>query len=672
MISPSQIHTIAAGARAGLGRYGVTFRALLLGTVLAPTLCAWTLYTEIVAQSTELAVMSLSVGVVFAMLVVLGVNTGLRRWLPRWALSQPELLFVYIMQTTSIAISGVGMMQFLNVGLANIFWYAGANSNWRASYQPLLRRWAFPDPVQLRGYYLGQSTFFTRAHMLAWLQPICVWTAFIVVLLFVMLCINSLLRRRWVDQERLTFPIAAIPLEMIRESAQNSLLKNRVFWFGFLLAFGLEALAGFAYLYPSLPFLPIKPSDPRLNLNSIPALQGLFNTPPWNAVGDISIGFYPMVIGLTYLLPLDVAFSCWFFFALRKLEDVGATAMGFRDPGASLALARIPYIGEQAGGAFLGLALFGLWSMRHYLKEVVGIALRPGNGEADRDEPMPYRWALLGTLGGFCVLVVFAMLLGMAARFAVALFALWFLVVIAYTRIRAEAGLPWAFGPDMTPHQMIAAAQGTQTMPMESMVALTQFQWLDLDYRCTIMPHQIEAMKIATETRMNQRHLVGAILIATVAATIGSWIGVLAIYYKFGAATAHVDEWRTSMGSSPWYLLDGWVNSPQKPDWTRLAGVLAGFVIVGLLMVARTRILWWPFHPVGYVLAGTFTMPWLWCPTLLGWLIKASILRYGGLRTYRVLLPFFIGLILGDYISGSLWAVLGCATGIQTYKVMPI
>jgi hypothetical protein len=302
----------------------------------------------------------------------------------------------------------------------------------------------------------------------------------------------------------------------------------------------------------------------------------------------------------------------------------------------------------------------------------VGIALRPGNGEADRDEPMPYRWALLGTLGGFCVLVVFAMLLGMAARFAVALFALWFLVVIAYTRIRAEAGLPWAFGPDMTPHQMIAAAQGTQTMPMESMVALTQFQWLDLDYRCTIMPHQIEAMKIATETRMNQRHLVGAILIATVAATIGSWIGVLAIYYKFGAATAHVDEWRTSMGSSPWYLLDGWVNSPQKPDWTRLAGVLAGFVIVGLLMVARTRILWWPFHPVGYVLAGTFTMPWLWCPTLLGWLIKASILRYGGLRTYRVLLPFFIGLILGDYISGSLWAVLGCATGIQTYKVMPI
>ncbi|HLY66986.1 MAG TPA: DUF6785 family protein, partial [Chloroflexota bacterium] len=504
-----------------------------------------------------------------------------------------ELLFVYIMQTTSIAISGVGMMQFLNVGLANIFWYASANNNWRDRYQPLLRRWAFPDPAQLRGYYLGQSTFFTRAHILAWIQPICVWTAFIVVLLFVMLCLNTLLRRRWVEQERLTFPIAAIPLEMIRENAENHLLKNRLFWSGFLIAFGLETAAGVAYLYPSLPFLPIKASDPRLNLTALPALQGLFNGPPWNAVGDLTFSFYPMVIGLTYLLPLGVAFSCWFFFLLRKLEDVGATALGFRDPGASLALARIPYIGEQAGGAFLGLALLGLWSMRHYLKEVVSIALRPGNGDADekpdRNEPMPYRWALLGTIGGFCSLVVFAMLLGMAARFAVALFALWFLIVIAYTRIRAEAGLPWAFGPDMTPHQMITAAAGTQNMPMDSMVSLTQFQWLDLDYRCTIMPHQLEAMKIATETRMNQRRLLGAILLATLVATIGSWIAVLAIYYKFGAATAHVDEWRTSMGSSPWNLLDGWVNSPQKPDWTRLQGVLLGFVVVGLLMVARTR-----------------------------------------------------------------------------------
>ena len=29
-----------------------------------------------------------------------------------------------------------------------------------------------------------------------------------------------------------------------------------------------------------------------------------------------------MAIGLSYLLPLEVSFSCWFFFFLRKLEYV--------------------------------------------------------------------------------------------------------------------------------------------------------------------------------------------------------------------------------------------------------------------------------------------------------------------------------------------------------------
>ena len=126
------------------------------------------------------------------------------------------------------------------------------------------------------------------------------------------------------------------------------------------------------------------------------------------------------------------------------------------------------------------------------------------------------------------------------------------------------------------------------------------------------------------------------------------------------------------MGNSPWDLLDGWVNSPNKLDWPRLEGVGAGMLITGLLMLGRARLNWWPFHPVGYVLAGTFTMPWLWCPTLIGWLAKVCIIRYGGMKTHRRVLPFFIGLILGDYVAGGLWAIVGCAAGIQTYKVMPI
>src|SRR5262249_29949475 len=148
-------------------------------------------------------------------------------------------------------------------------------------------------------------------------------------------------------------------------------------WAGFLLAMLLENLAGVAYLIPSIPFVPIKPFDSRLNLSY------LFTTPPWNAVGEVQLSFYPVVIGLVYLLPLDVAFSCWFFFLVRKLEDVLMAALGFRDPGVSQALSRMPYYGEQAGGAFIGFALFSLWGMRSYLKEVFRAALHPKRGTRD-------------------------------------------------------------------------------------------------------------------------------------------------------------------------------------------------------------------------------------------------------------------------------------------------
>jgi hypothetical protein len=65
-------------------------------------------------------------------------------------------------------------------------------------------------------------------------------------------------------------------------------------------------------------------------------------------------------------------------------------------------------------------------------------------------------------------------------------------------------------------------------------------------------------------------------------------------------------------------------------------------------------------------------MGWLWCPTLVGWLIKMLILRYGGIRAFRNGIPFFIGLILGDYVISCLWTLLGLYLQIPTYRCFPI
>ncbi len=649
--------------------HGITPRALLIGILLVPILCAWNIYCDVVAQATEMAVLSLSIGVVFTLLVLLLLNAVLKALNPRWALTPTELLFIYVMQAVSIGISGVGMTQFLCMQLAAVFHVSPSDPRWAQYYQPLLRKWAFPDPKVVPDFYNGHSTFWTAAHLRGWLSPVLVWSGFLLMLLMVMLCLNVLLRRRWVEHERLTFPLVVVPLTLTNNESRRALLRNKIFWIGFGVAFLLENLAAFGYLYPSIPFLPLKPSDPRLNLSS------LFSQlpSPWNAIGELDLGFYPLVIGLAYLLPLDVSFSCWFFFLLHKMEDVLATAWGLRASGVDQALARFPYPGEQGLGAFLGLALFSVWTARGYFRQMFRtVWSRADTGDEDTQEPMPYRWAMIGLAAGSLLLVAFAIALGTPPLIAIALVVLYLLVVIAYTRIRAEAGLPWAFGPDMTPHQEIIAAVGTTPGALRGFVGLTQFQWLDLDYRCTVMPNQLEAMKIATDTRMNQRHLGGAILIATVLGIIASWASILACYYHYGAASGKVNDYRTSMGNTPWQLLDGWMSAYAPTDWPRLIGVGVGVAVTGILIALRARFLWWPLHPIGYVLSGTYTMVWLWCPMLVGWLCKWLIMRYGGLKMYRFLWPFFIGLILGDYVTGSLWALYGCITNTQPYRVAPI
>ena len=52
----------------------------------------------------------------------------------------------------------------------------------------------------------------------------------------------------------------------------------------------------------------------------------------------------------------------------------------------------------------------------------------------------------------------------------------------------------------------------------------------------------------------------------------------------------------------------------------------------------------------------------LWFSLFIGWCIKVPILRYGGINLYRKLLPFFLGLILGDCMNAILWTIIGLTT----------
>lgn len=652
-------------------RAGITLRAWIIGLLLIPLLVFWVEYTEIVAAGPDLAAMSLPMAVVFALLVLIPINLLVQRWSPRLALTQVELMFIYIMNVIAVYISGIGMMQFLNPPLVGWSYFATKDNKWATSWSRYIRHWAVVnDPAAIKDYYAGRTTLFTPEHLAAWAVPITVWTGFILVLVFCFYCIATLVRRQWIEREKLIFPIVQIPLEITRDGGNTPLWRNRLLWIAVAISAVLESLASIHYtISPTFPYVPIKPSEPPFNLGQYPT------QPPWNAIGYTTVSFFPLVIGLTYLLSLDVSFSCWFFYLFTKIESVAATALGFRDPGAGPALSRMPYAGEQGVGAFVGLALFSLWLARPYLRETFRHAFRGDKTLDDRDEPMSFRTAYVGLLVSSVLLVGFAMALGLSLTTSLLFWGLFLLLALTFTRIRAEAGLPWGQGPYTLSHATLVGFGGTQAFTGQEMTGFSFLRWFDADWRCLTQPAEIEAMKIADSTGprlMNPRHLTLAIFVAVVWGSLASWGSSLGIYYHYGAASAKVNDWRTGQGHYAFDELQGWLNNLKPVDSARIGGAVVGFIIVSLLSLLRTQFTWWPLHPIGYAVGNTDTMTWIWFPMLLGWLFKKLILRYGGIKIYRQALPFFIGLVLGDYASSGLWALYFLTTGHAGYRTFPI
>ena len=73
--------------------------------------------------------------------------------------------------------------------------------------------------------------------------------------------------------------------------------------------------------------------------------------------------------------------------------------------------------------------------------------------------------------------------------------------------------------------------------------------------------------------------------------------------------------------------------------------------------------MWWPFHPIGFAIGGTWIMDQLWLTCFTGWLLKSVVLRYGGLKFYQRLRPAFLGLILGQFTCNGFWLIVDHFTG---------
>ena len=646
---------------------GLTPRAIGIALLLIVVLCWWIAFSEIRTSTTEITCTSLPIGVIFALFCLCVGNLLVGRSWPRQALAGSELAVIYILTAIGSSVAGIGLIGFLTPAVTIPTQFGPANPRW-GEFLPLLPAWLVPQDKQaIQNFFGGNSTLYRADHVRAWAVPLAAWAAFMLVLFGTAQCLMAVLRRQWVVRERLAFPIVEVPLEMtVRRGGFEALLRSRAFQIGFLLPCCLQTLNSLNYLYPNLPAIPVKPTA-----NGPLDLGPRFPSPPWNALGYFPLGFHPNTIGLAYLLSVEVSFSCWFFYLVRKLEVVAFVAAGWGGGGAGDVSARMPFYQEQGTGAWLAIALFSTWMARGALREAVRNAIRPPR-EPDPAAPMSDRTAVLGLALGSVFLVGFAVAGGMQLKVALVLLAGYFGVTVALCRIRAEAGTAWHFGPLVRVPQFPTRLFGETALDPRSLAGLATHGWYNLEYRSTPAPHQLEAMKIAEEGRFPAGRLAFWSMVALAVGIVAAYWSVLHLYYSEGAGTAKVNAWRITMGRIPWQTLAGQLQGGKYlPDIPGLQAMGVGGGITVALAWLRSRFVWWPFHPVGYAVGNTFLMDLLWCQFLVGWLCKVLTLRYGGIKAYRAALPFFVGLILGDYVIASLWTLAGAATGLSMYRCFP-
>lgn len=602
-------------------------------------------------------IFSLMVPPVIMTLVVAIANVIVRRIAPRLALNEGELIIFYGMHTVMGALCAE-WMSVIQPYIGSYALFRSSDSHFDAYINPYVSSWLFipvRDAWKFKDFTYGGFDFsYFVAHLHLWWRYIFSWTLLVSLVCMAMLCINSLMRDEWSNRERLAFPIIQLPMAIVQAGAgQTRVLRSRNFLAAFLIMFAIDMMNGMHTLYPSIPLL---------NVRFIGDVKLWLPNPPFNAIGWTPIGLFPYMSAIGFFMPTDLLFSCIFFFFFRKAMQVATFALGYTDSagvfGGGSLVPGPPFFTEQSWGAFLALFCGAAWVARGYLKEVWQRIL---HGSPRGDRGVPPRLAFAGLAVSVIGIGAFGLAVGIPLWMVMLELLLFLAFSVALSRMRAQIGAPSHEMAFMGPNQMLVDFAGTQSLPAAGVSRLvTTLFFMNRIHRSHPMPHQLEAIKMGENARLNQRALFVAILLATV---IGSVLGHLCyIYngYRWAAPQA---------GGDTADVVSQLVQQHRAPNPVAIAFVVIGFCFVMLLDLVRFRAPGFPLHPVGYALAMNFGLDYFWFGLVIVWLVKVLVERYYGLRGHSKLHEIALGIILAEFVAEGIWSTYAMITRTAVYSI---
>lgn len=499
---------------------GVSLRAVVLGAALSALIGVAEPFGVLVLRGSPLAADFSTGWALFLYFLLAALANPAARLLTGSYLRRGEMVTVYVMMVVACAVPSWGFTMNLVPLLAGFHYYATVENDWMHLIIPEVPQWVVPwEGEAPRQLFEGMA----RGEIVPWglwLKPLCFWAVLVVTVYFVSLCVLVVLRKQWVERERLLFPLAVLPLELSggRDGrVVPAILRDPIMWVGFLVPTAVNSLNAL-HTYQSY--------FPGINLNAYLVMMR----------SSVSLTLTPRfeVIGLSYLLSTDVSLGVWVFALLAQFQTGVERMVGwsigpvqpFSDPAT-------PSVAHLALGALFFLVFSSFWNSRSHLRDVFRKALLGAPEVDDSGELMPYRVAVWGGVAGLVVATLALMASGMPLVAALVLLLSALVIFTGLARIISQTGLAYGRATVAAPIFTVNVL-GTSLVGPAGLASMgLNFAWA-ADVRTFVMASAATGLKLAGEASLEPRRLLGAIAAAVLVALVASVWAVIKLAYTYG------------------------------------------------------------------------------------------------------------------------------------------
>lgn len=576
----------------------------------------------------------------FPFMVLAVGNMVIRKMVVAWALTRSEMRVVLAMGLVAIAVPYDGVTGHVLGILGGVYYFASAENAWDFYLHDTIPSWMVPTNANGEMIWFFEGTPPGQFPAVGvWVVPLFWWTVLLAAVAFAAFCLVVMLRKQWVDHERLTYPLMEVGQILTETEPDGQLLrvfKSPLFWMAFGFVMFLKLWNVGSYFTPAFPPIPIE--------------GGQFRIAPDFPFLIRRISFY--AIGFGYFARLDVLFSVWFFVLLTGFEVFVFNKLGYT-PGAADRQWQSQALGWQSGGALIFLAVWSLWMARSHLKDVWHKARKPNCDVDDSQELLSYRMAVGGFLISMLLIVAWLYKAGMELFVIATFLPIALFTFLGISRVIAELGLVYVYY-QVQPFEAALNIWGTPLIGRASVTMLSFMRVFDSIGKGFVMPAFTQSIK-AVDRTAKPRTIAIVIWGALALGFILSVVDTLYLGYAYGAYNLGNMGLR-KVAPSAFNRAVKAIRNPipmgGKGGLVQWAGV--GMAAMALLTLVRYWVPSWPFHPIGLAIQGNYGVTKTVFSILIVWAVKSTLMRIGGAKLYDRGKPFFIGLIAAQAVSTAL------------------